>query len=68
MPVNESIIVPFNVGDRVQLHPATDAWMRGERYGNVTRIKGGSEMPVVVTTDHGSEIHLGCDLLIALRD
>jgi hypothetical protein len=25
----------FKVGDRVQTHPATDAWMRGDRYGTV---------------------------------
>ena len=28
----------FTVGMRVQTHPATDAWMRGDRYGTVTRI------------------------------
>lgn len=26
----------YNVGDRIQLHPATDAWMMGDRYGEVT--------------------------------
>jgi hypothetical protein len=25
----------FNVGARVELHPGTDAWMRGDRYGTV---------------------------------
>ena len=25
-------------GDRVQLHPATDLWMRGARYGTVTKV------------------------------
>ena len=24
------------VGDRVELHPGTDLWMRGARYGTVT--------------------------------
>lgn len=28
----------FEPGQRVQLHPATDAWMMGNRYGTVTRI------------------------------
>ena len=28
----------FTVGDRVQLHPATDFWMSGDRYGTVTNI------------------------------
>jgi len=25
----------YNVGDRVELHPSTDLWMRGARYGDV---------------------------------
>jgi hypothetical protein len=28
----------FKVGERVQTHPATDAWMRGDRYGTVSSI------------------------------
>lgn len=28
----------FKVGRRVELHPATDAWMRGDRYGSITLI------------------------------
>jgi hypothetical protein len=27
------------VGDRVQLHPATDRWMMGDRYGVVMEVK-----------------------------
>ena len=27
----------FKPGDRVQLHPATDLWMQGARYGTVVR-------------------------------
>jgi len=26
----------YEVGDRVELHPASDLWMRGARYGVVT--------------------------------
>ena len=26
------------VGNRVAIHPATDAWMMGEKYGHVTKI------------------------------
>lgn len=26
---------PWAIGERVQLHPATDDWMRGDRYGAV---------------------------------
>ncbi len=28
----------FKVGDRVQLHPATDLWMRGARYGTIEKL------------------------------
>lgn len=30
--------IGFTVGDRVEIHPGTDLWMRGARYGTVTRI------------------------------
>ena len=29
---------PFNVGQRVQLHPGTDSWMRGDRFGTVAKV------------------------------
>lgn len=28
----------FNIGDRIQMHPATDAWMKGDRYGIVVKV------------------------------
>lgn len=28
----------YAVGDRVEIHPATDLWMRGARYGTVERV------------------------------
>jgi hypothetical protein len=28
----------FSVGDRIQLHPATDAWMRGDRFGQIRKV------------------------------
>lgn len=28
----------FKIGQRVQLHPATDLWMRGSRWGTVVAI------------------------------
>ena len=31
-------ITELNVGQRVQLHPASDAWMSGDRYGEVVRV------------------------------
>lgn len=27
----------YGVGDRVEIHPSTDLWMRGARYGKVVR-------------------------------
>jgi len=32
----------YNIGDRVELHPGTDLWMRGARYG---RVVGSSSTP-----------------------
>jgi hypothetical protein len=28
----------FTLGDRVELHPGMDLWMRGARYGTVTKV------------------------------
>lgn len=28
----------FTIGDRVQLHPATDLWARGARFGDVVSV------------------------------
>ena len=28
----------FAPGDRIEVHPATDTWMRGDRYGTVEAI------------------------------
>jgi hypothetical protein len=35
---NNFTLADFKVGDRIQMHPGTDQWMMGARYGNVTRI------------------------------
>jgi hypothetical protein len=32
------LLEQFAVGDRVQLHPATDRWMRGDTHGVVTKV------------------------------
>lgn len=29
----------FVVGRHVQLHPATDRWMMGDRFGEITRVE-----------------------------
>ncbi len=31
-------LAQFSPGQRVQMHPATDLWMRGARYGTVIRV------------------------------
>lgn len=28
----------FRIGMRAELHPATDAWMRGDRYGEIVAV------------------------------
>ncbi len=28
----------FRIGQRVEVHPASDAWMSGDRYATVTRV------------------------------
>lgn len=28
----------FRLHERVELHPATDAWMRGDRYGTIKKV------------------------------
>lgn len=35
-------------GDRVQLHPATDAWMQGDRYGTVDKVTASGKLVVVM--------------------
>lgn len=32
------MVTGFEVGQRVQMHPATDLWMRGARFGNVAKL------------------------------
>jgi hypothetical protein len=32
------LLSDFKIKDRVELHPATDAWMMGDRYGTVEKI------------------------------
>lgn len=29
----------YVLGDRVQLHPATDRWMQGDRYGEIVSVR-----------------------------
>ena len=36
--MSEYTIADFAVGMRVELHPATDAWMFGDRFGDVVKV------------------------------
>jgi hypothetical protein len=49
----ESTLSDFRVGQRVQLHPGTDRWMMGDRYGEIVRVDRtrGSEGQVQILLD-----------------
>ena len=32
------ILKQYYIGKRVELHPATDEWMQGDRYGTIVRV------------------------------
>lgn len=42
----------FAVGDRVELSPATDLWMRGAKYGTVSEVTWDNR--VAIRMDHKS--------------
>ena len=46
----------YGVGDRVELHPATDLWMRGARYGVVVQLSLTPKDRVHVQLDAGRKI------------
>jgi hypothetical protein len=61
---NEPLVPP---GTRVQLHPATDAWMRGDRYGTV--VKGRGTNKIAVKLDKSGRIgHFTLDYIIPLDE
>ena len=45
----------YDVGDRVELHPAMDLWMRGARYGKVVAFEIPSRVVTVVPDMTGKE-------------
>jgi len=49
-------------GTRVQLHPATDAWMRGDRYGEIAKL--GSKYATVKMDTSGRNRRVAYDNLI----
>jgi hypothetical protein len=50
----------FRPGDRVELHPATDLWIRGARYGTVVKI---GTKTLTLDLDR-----LGCTMRVSPRD
>lgn len=55
------------VGTRVQLHPATDAWMRGDRYGVVVKGRGTNKVKVKLDKS-GRTGYFAPDYLIPLSE
>ncbi len=49
------------MGDRVQLHPGTDAWMRGDRYGRI--VCTGSKYAHVIM-DSGRHLKIRLDNIL----
>jgi hypothetical protein len=45
----------YRIGDRVELHPATDDWMRGDRFGMVVGM-GGDPLRVMVRLDRSDRV------------
>jgi hypothetical protein len=41
MAIQDANGTAIAASDRVELHPATDLWMRGARFGTVDRIESG---------------------------
>lgn len=47
------------IGSRVELHPATDLWMRGARYGTIDRLKeDNGTLVAMVRMDHSGVLSL----------
>ncbi len=56
----------YQVGDRVQLHPSTDRWMMGDRYGTV-EILGENGIYVHVRMDKSKVLQkISVDLVIPI--
>lgn len=59
----------FKPGDRVQLHPATDLWMRGARYATVIEPLPRRELTLKCQLDSGRIVFVRAEnLLHAERD
>lgn len=66
-------LTQFPKGQRVQTHPATDAWMKGDRYGVVVESHETDLLPSrlevqVLLDKSGRTVFFDVDLLTPLRD
>jgi hypothetical protein len=53
----------YGLGDRVELHPGCDLWMRGCRYGTVLKVPSSHRMGgslVTVKADNGRRLRWEC--------
>lgn len=53
-------VIDFKSGERIELHPATDLWMSGARYGTVEKV---TACAVHVRLDAGRLVKLRPDLI-----
>lgn len=51
----------YGVGDRVELHPGTDLWMRGARFGTVEGTSLTPKDRVKVRLDRGDRLVAGSE-------
>lgn len=63
----EMRVTDFEIGQRVQMHPATDAWMRGLRFGTVVRIVRGKEKLAVLMDGRDYTLTVRADLLLSVE-
>lgn len=61
LPAHDSL--GFRVGQRVQAHPATDAWMMGDRYGVILKAQQNGVMRVRMDKSHKVRRFRPADLL-----
>ena len=57
---------PFLVGDRVELHPATDRWMRGDRYGEVVYVNVKKGTATVLLDKSGKRLRFRFENLMSM--
>lgn len=45
-------VTQYTIGQRVEISPACDLWMRGARFGAVTDVQWGTPLIIKVRMDH----------------